>query len=164
MSAKGVFVALGIVLTLTLSAASGPMEDGIAAYDKEDYATALRIFQPLAERGHLDAQYSLGSLYQAGKGVAQDLSQSIVWYRKAADQGHVQAMTALGVILGDSPRENFIEALAWFNVAVARTSPSDDKHAGTRKIAEEGQKELSARMSPSQITAAQRLAHEWKPK
>lgn len=155
-------VAFGLVVGLTLSAASGPLEDGIAAYDREDYATALRIFRTLAEQDdHTAAHYFLGRLYQAGKGVPEDLTQSTDWYLKAADRGHVEAMMALGVIYSsDGPQRNFIEALKWFNIVVA-VSAADDK---TRKRAEEAQIHVSGRMNPSHIVAAQRLAEAWKPR
>lgn len=163
MLARRVLLAFGFVVTLTLAAASGPMEDGIAAYDRQDYSTARRIFHALAEQENAAAQYFTGRICSKGEGVPQDLSESIIWYQRAADQGHVKAMTDLGIIYSDGPRQNFIEALKWFNLAVLRTSASDDGQADTRKIAEEGRMAVAARMSPSQITAAQRLASDWTP-
>lgn len=43
----------GVVLTLMLTggAAAGPVEEGVAAYKRGDYATALRLWRPLAEQG-----------------------------------------------------------------------------------------------------------------
>ena len=37
---------------------------GLAAYDRGDYATALEIWQPLAEQGNLEAKDALGFMYQ----------------------------------------------------------------------------------------------------
>jgi uncharacterized protein len=34
-------------------------------------------------------------LYQTGRGVPKDEAQAAVWYRKAADQGYVDAQAAL---------------------------------------------------------------------
>ncbi len=164
MSAPRLLVAFGFVVSLTLSAASGPLEDGIAAYDKQDYSTALRIFRPLAVQENAAAQYFLGKIHSKGEGVPQDLNESMIWYQRAADQGHVKAMADLGIAYSDGPRQNYIEALKWFNLAVLRISASDDGQAETRKIAEEGRMVVAARMSPSQITAAQRLARDWNPK
>ena len=39
-------------------------EDGKAAYDRGDYATALEAWLPLAQQGHVRAQWQLGRLYQ----------------------------------------------------------------------------------------------------
>ncbi len=164
MLATRLLAAFVLVVSLTLSAASGPIDDAIAAYGKEDHLTALRMFRPLAEQENAAAQYYLGRIYGKGEGVSQDQSESLSWYRKAADQGHVRAMTALGIIYSDGPRPNFVEALKWFNLAASRISASEDGQAETRKIAEEGRIEVASRMSPSQITQAQRLAQEWKPR
>jgi TPR repeat protein len=46
-------------------AVAGPYEDGVAAYEKGDYATALRVWRPLAEQGNAMAQYNLGVMYGA---------------------------------------------------------------------------------------------------
>jgi uncharacterized protein len=45
---------------------AGPLEDGQAAYNRGDYATALKLFRPLAEQGNADAQNNLGWLYERG--------------------------------------------------------------------------------------------------
>jgi TPR repeat protein len=39
------------------------------AADRGDYATALAIWTPLADRGDAHAQYDVGLLYEAGHGV-----------------------------------------------------------------------------------------------
>ncbi len=54
------------------------------AYDSGDYATALRLWRPLAEQGHADAQYSLGVMYNQGRGVPQDYVQAHMWFNLAA--------------------------------------------------------------------------------
>ena len=46
---------------------AGPLEDGQAAYDRGDYATALRLFRPLAEKGNAIAQFDLGRMYRWGR-------------------------------------------------------------------------------------------------
>ena len=38
-------------------------EDGAAAYNEGDYATAKRLWLPLAEAGNADAQTMLGIIY-----------------------------------------------------------------------------------------------------
>ena len=40
-----------------------------------------------AERGDAGAQYTLGWMYCNGRGVKQDDSLAVDWYRKAAEQG-----------------------------------------------------------------------------
>lgn len=49
---------------------------GWEAFKSRDYATALKVWRPLAEQGNADAQYALGELYYYGKGVTQDKTGS----------------------------------------------------------------------------------------
>ena len=35
---------------------------GVEAYERGDHATALKEWRPLAEQGHVSAQYNLGSM------------------------------------------------------------------------------------------------------
>ena len=92
----------GVVLSLMLTggAAAGPYEEGVAAYHRGDYATAVRLFRPLAEQGDAAAQYSLGLMYHQGRGVPQDDAEALKWYRLAAKQGDAHAQHYLGVMYG----------------------------------------------------------------
>lgn len=47
----------------TTMAFAGPFEDAIAAYNRHEYGTALRLMRPLAEQGNADAQNGMGALY-----------------------------------------------------------------------------------------------------
>ena len=51
-----------------------------------------------AERGNASAQYNLGVMYAKGQGVRQDYAEAVRWYRRAAEQGDVQAQSNLGVL------------------------------------------------------------------
>ena len=74
------------------------LQDAFSAYDRQDYATALRFLLPIAEQGHASAQFNLGLMYDQGQGVPEDDQQAVAWYRKAADQGHASAQYNLGVM------------------------------------------------------------------
>ncbi len=54
----------------------------------EDYSKAAWL-------GNAYAQYEVSSMYWRGYGVAQDREQAVVWMRRAAENGHVQAKPAL---------------------------------------------------------------------
>jgi TPR repeat protein len=75
---------------------AGPPEDAATAYGKRDYLSALNLWRPLAEQGNAAAQRGLGILYENGLAVPQDDTQSVIWYRKAADQGDAEAEYRLG--------------------------------------------------------------------
>ena len=73
--------------------ANSAWDKGLAAYKKEDYATALREWQPLAEQGDAEAQGSLGVMYSSGRGVPKDDVYAHMWANIAASGG-VEYMVA----------------------------------------------------------------------
>ena len=95
---------LPILLTVTVllgSVGEGWSADflkGWDAYNKGDYATALREWKPLAEQGDASAQSLVGSMYNEGLGVPQDDKTAVKWYRLAAEQGFAAAQASLGVM------------------------------------------------------------------
>ena len=61
-----------LIATLAVAAGSvlaGPFEDGVAAANRQDYPTALRLWQPLARNGNVNAQFKLGFMYSHGLGL-----------------------------------------------------------------------------------------------
>lgn len=57
-------------------------------------AEAMKWYQKAAEQGHVEAQNSLGSIYQAEKRY----SEALLWYQKAADHGHALATNNLAYL------------------------------------------------------------------
>jgi len=51
-----------------------------------------------AQRGDAEAQYNLGEIYDKGKGVPEDDTEALKWYRLAAEQGDAGAQYKLGVM------------------------------------------------------------------
>ncbi len=56
----------------------------MAAHERGDYATALRLFRPLGEQGNASAQYNLGVMYALGQGVPRDYVQAYMWFDLSA--------------------------------------------------------------------------------
>ena len=71
-------------------------DEGVAAYERQDYAAAWFSFWSLAQRGDAAAQFNLSRLYHFGHGVEMDLAQSRRWLEAAARQGHTAAIFSLG--------------------------------------------------------------------
>ncbi|MBL8660683.1 MAG: sel1 repeat family protein [Rhodospirillales bacterium] len=71
---------------MAVPAGAGPLEDGITAYQRGDYATALRVLRPLAARGDAYAQFFFGSMYSSGEGVPKDDREAARWLSMAAEQ------------------------------------------------------------------------------
>ena len=134
-------------------------EAGMEAYGRGDYATALREWRPLAERGHAGAQYNLGMLYDFRKGVPQDFATARQWYEKAAAQGHAGAQNNLGGLyeFGHGVTRNDVLAYMWYHIAARST---DDTW---RDVAAENRDEIADGMTSAQIAEAKKMAKEWKP-
>src|SRR5262249_40175809 len=86
-----------VALGMAGQAIAGPFEDGVAAYNIGDFATAMTLLKPLADQGHVGAQYKLGVMYAYGRGVPQDDILAVAFYRKAAEQGDTDGQFSLGV-------------------------------------------------------------------
>jgi hypothetical protein len=87
---------LGIALAAAGIAAAAPAsaeryEDGLAAYNRNDYTKSLKLLRPAAERGDERAQYLLGRHYQFGQGVKTDRAEAFFWYKRAEAKGHLEA-------------------------------------------------------------------------
>ena len=128
---------------------------GYEAFQRGDYATALRIFRQLADRGNAAAQYNLGVMYDKGRAVTQDYTEAMRWYRKAANQGNAKAQYNLGLKYhkGQGVTQDYVQAYMWYNIATA----------GSQKDSGGFRDRLAKKMTPVQIAEAQRLAREWKP-
>jgi hypothetical protein len=68
------------------------------AYDRANFATALKIWLPRAQEGDAEAQTYVGEIYEKGLGLEPDLELAANWYRRAADQGHSRAQINLGYL------------------------------------------------------------------
>jgi TPR repeat protein len=71
---------------------------GLKTYLEGDPATAWFFWLGPAERGHRDAQFSIGHLYRSGEGVPADPEQAAQWFRRAAEQGDPHAMLNLALM------------------------------------------------------------------
>ncbi|HXJ00682.1 MAG TPA: TonB family protein [Micropepsaceae bacterium] len=149
---------LSALLTLGAGpcAIAGPMEDGQAAYDSEDYAAARRLWQPLAEQGIARAQNNLGVLYENGKGVPQNITEALKWYRLAAGQGYAGAENNLGLIyaLGKAVPRDPIRAYMWLDLAAASLS------GDLGKTVMESRDVVASSMTPQQIAGAAEMARK----
>ena len=145
-----------LIFTLFLfgatSAWSADWGKGWDAYEKGDYATALREWEPLAEQGNVFVQYNLGLMYRNGQGVPQNYQTAREWFSLAAEQGDADAQHNLGVMyaFGQGVLKDYVYAHMWWNIAA---SLGDEDAVKNRDI-------VAKSMTPSQIEKAQNLARE----
>jgi S1-C subfamily serine protease len=117
-----------LLLALSLNAHALPaasaesFQRGWEAYDQGDYGQAIRLWLPLAEQGHVNAQINLGVMYDNGNGVPQDAARAARWYRAAARQDSVIAQYNLGMFLAERRIQSTGEedALYWLRKAAAQ--------------------------------------------
>lgn len=90
--------ALGLSHTASATSSAEQLQQATAAYFQQDYASAFKLFLPLAKQGNPDAQFRIGELYLKGKGIAEDHKQAFYWLQKAAKQNVRTAKAMLGVL------------------------------------------------------------------
>jgi hypothetical protein len=134
--------------------ASG-FEDAASAYERQDYATSLRIVRPLAESGDVRAQYLLGRHYQFGQVVLADRAEAFFWYRRAEMGGHIEAKlfrhlleSQWGVTARERARAE--QRLA----AIAEPARNEMRSQVSRPKAEEAAVTRAAEREPAPIAAS----------
>src|SRR5215510_5449444 len=91
----------GAILWAAALSAGAQIDAARAAFEKEDYDTAYRLYKPLAEQGTAEAQYRLGLMHKFGWGAGRDHADAARWLRAAAEQSHPEAQAELGVFYKD---------------------------------------------------------------
>jgi uncharacterized protein len=165
---------------------------GFRAYDRGDYAEAVRVWRIAGDQGSVDAQFFLGKMYTDGQGVAQNDTEASHWFRRAADQGDAVSQYSLGFNYANGrgvPR-NEAEAVRWYRMAADQGLAGAQLNLGVMYANGRGvpqnhveaykwfalsaaqgnanavtARDLVARlMTPAQIAEAQRLAAAWQPR
>ena len=76
-------------------------EAGATAYNKRDFHTAMKNWQPLAEKGDVKAQFNVGLLYAQGLGVGQDYKEAVKWWQMAAAKDNADAALQIGRVYAE---------------------------------------------------------------
>ena len=122
-----------VLLILAGTPASGQsVTAGIDAWQRSDYSGAVAIWRPLAEKGDADAQFNLGQAYRLGRGVQTNLAAAKTWFERAANQGHIDAETTLGLLLFQN-NEQF-DGLKWLKKAAEQDEPRAQLVYGTALV------------------------------
>jgi TPR repeat protein len=111
-----------------------------------NYDDALEFFRLAEAQGDARAQYMLGVMYENGEGVTRTYAEAVKWYRLAAAQGFAPAQHRLGIIYSedhDGVSMDYVRAYMWFDLAAGTATERDA---------------VAAKMTPSQIAAAQEMA------
>ncbi len=185
---KKLIALLLVCVAFATAPALAGWNEGLDAYQKGDYATALREWRPLAERGDADAQNNLGVMYEKGQGVPQDYKESVKWYRLSAEQGFAYAQNSLGMMYdnGEGVVQDYEQAVKWYRLAAEQGYEGAHNNLGVMynngtgvlqdyvrahmwynigaskggKLALENRDNIVKIMSSAQIEEAQKLARE----
>ena len=89
---------------------------------------------------------------QSGPYWIQDYKTAVKWYRVAAEQGNASAEFNLGLMYdnGKGVLQDYVRVQMWFNIAAS----SGDK------VASKNRDIVAKRMTPPQLSEAQKLARE----
>jgi len=83
---------------------------------------SVQWYRIAAERGHVEAQFLLGTMYRTGRGVTQDLGAAAYWYQQASLAGNAWAQFSLGNmhIRGEGLPRNPHEGVRLYRLAAAQ--------------------------------------------
>ena len=119
----GGFLALVATTFIVSAALAGTAEEdfraGLSAYNTGDFAGAMRLWRPLADRDDARSQAGIGFMYHRGLGVKTDDVQAAFWLRKAAEQGQAEGQMMLGNLyyFGLGVPQSYAAAYAWCELA-----------------------------------------------
>jgi len=104
------------------------------------------------------AQYNLGFMYFNGQGVPQNYAEAARWYRKAAEQGDVDATRILGLAyyLGKGVPQDLVQSYFWFSLAASRATGDEYRQAS------EAKDRVAKELTPEKLKEAQRRVREWE--
>lgn len=101
------------------------IKNAVYMLENGQFESAYLILEPLAKLGVAEAQYQLAEILYLGKGVPANEAAAVYWYRKAAEQEHVDAQITLGpdTIFRDKSIRSVDEAKKWILAAADQGNP-----------------------------------------
>ncbi|WP_455370328.1 tetratricopeptide repeat protein [Petrachloros mirabilis] len=153
---------------------------------------AMQTLLLQAEKGDIEAQFTLGQAYDRGRGVPQNKAEAARWYQKAAERGDTFSQFYLGNIYweGSEVTKSEKDAVRWWKMAAAQGfAPAQNSlgkvlETGTQFVradkveayvwlalsaaqgdpeAELRRKSLAQQLRPSQLNVANKMVKSWRP-
>lgn len=96
------------------------------ALEGGDHASAARLLEQVAERGHAWAQTALGLMLKNGEGVPANPERAVYWLEHAASQNHAEGAYQLGALYarGDAGPAKARRALYMAQIAQSQNHPA----------------------------------------
>ena len=107
--------------------------------DLENKNSFITLFYK-ATLGDFDAQYRLGKCYTEGKGVEENFSEAVKWFKRAALKCHTEAEFELGVCYneGKGVKKNYKAAIDFFIQAAKKKHLGAEYHLGCNYLEGKG--------------------------
>jgi clan AA aspartic protease (TIGR02281 family) len=109
-----------MLMAIARVAVAGPLEDGRAAFNRGDYATALRLWYSLADFGNAQAQNNIGIMYRDGLGVPRNYDEALRLFGFAIAKELPEAEYNLGDLYGRPwAKQDLKASLFWMRQAAS---------------------------------------------
>jgi TPR repeat protein len=148
-----------LVSSLLMAQAPAPTPQAASPVMKAEAAAETERMALIAEaeKGSPVAQYRLGMMYYIGNVIPQDYDEAAKWFHLSAEQGYPEGQFRYGCLVyygRGVEKRDLVQAHMWFNLAAA----------ADYKAADEYREMVAEKMTPKEVSEAQKLAREWKPK
>jgi anti-anti-sigma regulatory factor len=102
----------------------------IAGADPSEFDMHPDYLRTHAAQGDGDAEFDLAMCYEQGRGVPQNMAESVQWLRRAAEHGHAEAQYRLGMAYayGIDVPQDYNAAVRWYHSA-AEQGQADAQYA-----------------------------------
>lgn len=107
-------------------------DEGARLFALRRLAEAAELLVPAAEYGYPQAQFQVGWMHYLGFGLPRDLEAAVTWFERAALQGNVDGMNALGTALreGKGTPQDYAKAIDWYRAAAEQGHPDGEVNLG----------------------------------
>jgi len=121
-----------LIWLLTAPATAQTVTEGIAAYNRGDYTTALKMLRDPAGKGDDQAELHLGFIYLRGLGVEKNPKEASDWFQKSAGHGNPRGENYLGLMYskGIGVSRNLNLAVTWFRKAAEQGDARGQNNLG----------------------------------
>jgi TPR repeat protein len=129
----------------------------------KDQVKAFGLYSKAANKGLAAAQRHLAIAYERGQGVTADPAQAQAWWIKAANKGDSRAQAMIGKrrATGEGLPQDYVQAYKWLTLATTGAPAGYEKAAREEAVALRNA--ITAKMTPMQISDAQKQIREWSP-
>lgn len=128
--AMALFMMTGTMLFCHKDAVSSEpeFEAGWELYQQGKFTRAIKVWEPLAESGHAEAQFNLSIMYEQGRGVDVDDAKAAYWSDKAVASEYPPALHNRALVM--LARKNYEAAIDLLQNSASKDFPPSQYSLG----------------------------------